>query len=265
MRRRIPARRRRANHPLTNAFAGALYSTITVNVIHESHGPHRRLAPPGAHIMKGPSACKKFRLRQQPLEEILLEMIQGRLAALLAGEGEVLLRQLIDEEIAAQGADPRREMRQVQERLAEIAEKANVLLDGMTPQTADFINAKLRDLATEKRGLRSRLETLETAPYDAIDADAVLRDGLASLANLPRLMDSASIEERKEFVHAFIGGVTVLPDEARLDIQVRQIPLLSNGNSPLDVVAGARYEPVQVKLHPEKRYVVAPGARRLAA
>ena len=83
--------------------------------------------------MKGPTCCEKFLLRQAPLEEVLLDTIRGRLDALLTGQGEVLLRQLIDEEIATQGTDPRREMGQVQERLAEIERKANVLLEGLSP------------------------------------------------------------------------------------------------------------------------------------
>jgi DNA invertase Pin-like site-specific DNA recombinase len=197
----------------------------------------------GGWVMKGPTCCQKFLLRQQPLEDILLETIRGRLDALLAGEGEALLRQFINEEIAAQGADPRREMQLVQQRLAEIDQKANVLLENMSADTKAFIESKLRDLGTEKRRLQSRLETLDTAPYNAIDANAVLQDGLASLANLPRLMESASLEERKEFVHAFIGGVTVRPDEARLDIQVKAIPVLGTANSSVGVVAGAGFEP----------------------
>jgi len=219
----------------------------------------------GGWIMKGASCCERFLLRQAPLEDVLLETIRGRLDSLLAGEGEVLLRQLIDEELAAQGADPRREIRQVQERLLEIEQKANVLLEGLSAETKTFIDAKLRDLATEKRGLQSRLETLDAVPYEAIDVDAVLRDGLASLANLPRLMESASIEERKEFVHAFIGGVTVDPENARLDIQVRPLPLRGTANSSVGVVAGARYVPVQVELQGSRHVIVAKHTRGLAA
>lgn len=94
-----------------------------------------------------------------------------------------------------------------------------------------FVEAKLRDLATEKRDLQARLETLEATTYEPIDAEAVLRDGLASLANLPRLMESASIEERKEFVHAFVAGITVQPEDARPDVLVRPLPLLGAANS----------------------------------
>jgi hypothetical protein len=105
------------------------------------------------------------------------------------------------------------------------------------------VDSKLPDLGTEKRKLQARSEALETTPYDPIDADAVLRDGLASVSDLPRLMESGSLEDRKEFVRAFVGGVSVVPAEARLDIQMRTLPALSDANSTCGLVAGAGFEP----------------------
>ncbi len=55
-------------------------------------------------------------------------------------------------------------------------------------------------------------------------------------------MDSASLEERKQFVHAFIAGVVVQPDENRLDLRVRPLPVL-DANLSVGVVAGAGFEP----------------------
>ena len=73
----------------------------------------------GGYVMKGNSACEKFLLRKTPVEEAILETIQGRLHGLLEGQGELLLRSYIEEEIAAQGADPRREAAQLRARLTE--------------------------------------------------------------------------------------------------------------------------------------------------
>jgi hypothetical protein len=215
--------------------------------------------------MKGASACEKFLIRKEPLEDLLLETIQGRLQSLLAGEGETILRGFIDNELAAQGQDPRRELTTVRARISEIDEKANVLLENMSADTKGFVDAKLRDMGTERRKLQARSESLETAPYDPIDAEAVLRDGLASLHDLPRLMESASMEDRKEFVRAFVGGVSVVPGEARLDIQMRTLPAIGSllpANSTCGLVAGARYEPVRIEMRPVRKFLA--GLRRAA-
>jgi len=102
---------------------------------------------------------------------------------------------------------------------------------------------------------------LESAPYVPIDPDAILRDGLASLRDLPRLLESGNLEERKEFVRAFILGITVRPDEARLDLMVNQLPSL-NANSSVGLVAGARYVPLQIEMRPMERFLA--GLRRVA-
>jgi uncharacterized OB-fold protein len=117
---------------------------------------------------------------------------------------------------------------------------------------------KLRDMGTEKRKLQARAEDLEATPYDPINADAVLRGGLASLRDLPRLLESGSLEDRKEFVRAFVGAVSVVPGEARLDVQMRTLPLMGasqHSNSTCGLVAGARYEPLQIEMKPLERFL----------
>ena len=120
-------------------------------------------------------------------------------------------------------------------------------------------------MGTERRKLQNRSEALETAPYDPINAEAVLRDGLASLHDLPRLMESASLEDRKEFIRSFVGSVSVVPHDARLDVQMRTLPAvgaLQHANSTCGLVAGARYEPVQIEMWPMERFLA--GLRRAA-
>jgi DNA invertase Pin-like site-specific DNA recombinase len=200
----------------------------------------------GGWVMKGASACEKFLIRKEPLEELLMETIQDRLQTLLAGEGKAVLRGFIKDELAVQGQDPRRELATTRARIAEIDQTASVLLEGLSADTKGFVDAKLRDLGSEKRRLQTRMEALESAPYDPIDAEAVLETGLASLNRLPRLLESGSLEDRKEFVRAFVGGVSVIPGEARIDVQMRTLPAVGSlrpANSACGLVAGAGFEP----------------------
>jgi hypothetical protein len=69
------------------------------------------------------------------------------------------------------------------------------------------------------------------------------RTGLAALHDLPRLMETANIEGRKEFVRAFISGITVRPDKGVLDLQMKKLPVLGTGDFTCEMVAGAGFEP----------------------
>jgi hypothetical protein len=80
--------------------------------------------------------------------------------------------------------------------------------------------------------------------------------------DLPRLLETANIEGRKEFVRAFIGGITVRPDTGVLDLQMRNLPVLGKGNSTCELVAGARFVPLQIEMRPMERFLA--GLSRVA-
>ncbi len=83
-----------------------------------------------------------------------------------------------------------------------------------------------------------------------VDVKAVLKQGMATLLDLPRLMEYGSLEERKEFVRALIAGVTVHPDGRRLEVRIRKIPaaLLPQPGSSVGLVAEARFDPLEKNL-----------------
>ena len=53
-------------------------------------------------------------------------------------------------------------------------------------------------------------------------------------------------------------GVTVVPGDVRLDVQMRTLPavgVLRHSDSTYGLVAGARYEPLQIEMRPMERFV----------
>ena len=74
-----------------------------------------------------------------------------------------------------------------------------------------------------------------------------------------------SLEDKQEFVRPFVGGVSVVPGEARLDVRMRSLPavgVLRRLISACGLVAGARYEPLQIEMRPLNRYLA--GLRKAA-
>jgi hypothetical protein len=71
-------------------------------------------------------------------------------------------------------------------------------------------------------------------------------------------MESANINERKLVMQAFIAGITVRPDAARLDLLVKPLPVIGAADSTVRLVAGARFVPAQVEL-PDGSRIVARG------
>jgi hypothetical protein len=87
------------------------------------------------------------------------------------------------------------------------------------------------------------------------DADAVVRNGLTALRDLSRLLETANIEGRKEFIRAFVGGITVRPDVEVLDLQMNRFPAHGSGNLTWEKVARASYVTLLIEMRPLSRYL----------
>ena len=58
------------------------------------------------------------------------------------------------------------------------------------------------------------------------------------------LVDLAiALELRPALLDLLVEGITVLPDEPRIEVQIRKIPALRPGDSTCELVAGAGFEP----------------------
>jgi hypothetical protein len=95
---------------------------------------------------------------------------------------------------------------------------------------------------------RTTNSTQTTGP--AIDQPPLLVNSFTS-----RHHEWQALEERKEFIRAFVEGVTVHPDALHLEVQTRKIPALGPGFPSVELVAGARYEPEKMILEPRDRFV----------
>jgi hypothetical protein len=90
-------------------------------------------------------------------------------------------------------------------------------------------------------------------------------DAINQFHSTQRLVAEVSLEIRKEFVRAFVGGVSVVPDEARLELRMRTLPTVGArqpANSTCGLVAGARFVPLQIEMKPLNRYLA--GLQRAA-
>lgn len=136
-------------------------------------------------------------------------------------------------------------------RLAEIRVKIDTLLDSLTPTNKEFVDEKLTSLKAEKDRLEGRLLNLEIA-RPRVNVKAVVDAGIAQLRRFGELLAHGSIEEQKSIVQAFLARIDLSPREGRSEAYF--VRLLANCS--FEVVAGARYEPVQMKLEPPDRFVV---------
>ncbi len=196
----------------------------------------------GGYRTKGRSVCRRYWLRRDPFENLILVRVEKRLKKYLAKGGEAILRKFIAEEILAKSPDPREEIGKLRGDLAALQVEADRLLDIMTPATADFVGDRLGKIRVRKQDLEARLADLERVDYQPVDLEAATADALAYLGRFREVLEIGTLEQRKEFLRGFVHEIAIDPDAARGTITFYELPAGS-----LMMVPGVGVEPTRAR------------------
>ncbi len=196
----------------------------------------------GGYRSKGKAVCKRYRLRRDPFERLILERVERRLKKYLARGGEGILRKFIQEEILSKTPDPGEQIGKLKSELASLEAEANRLLDIATPANRDFVDERLGKIRVRKQELEPCLTDLERVDFQPIDLEAATRDALAYLARFREVLEEGALEQRKEFLRGFVHEISIDPDTARGVITFYELPI-----SSLMMVPGVGVEPTQAR------------------
>jgi hypothetical protein len=205
----------------------------------------------GGYMMAGNSICRRDLIRREALDNFIIDRVRLKLIPFLENGGDKVFRSLLQEELNSAQPDPKAEMRKIRKRIQEINEKADVLLENLTPSNRDFMDEKLAKLKRERRHLEEMLEEQEKIRYEPVDVDAIVADAMGSLGRFQEVMDQGSLEEKKSFLRAFVGRIKILPGKGRGTVEYFKIPDLERilaGKSSFNVVAGVRFEALKKKI-----------------
>ncbi len=192
----------------------------------------------GGYRSKGRSVCRRYWLRRDPFETLILKRVEKRLRKYLARGGQATLRRFLAEEILAKTPDPREEIGKVKAELAALQAEADRLLDIATPANRDFVDERLGKIRIRKQDVEARLADLDRVEYQPIDLEAGTRDALAYLARFREVLEEGTLEQRKEFLRGFVHEISIDPDAARGTITFYELPAGS-----LMMVPGVGVEP----------------------
>jgi Recombinase zinc beta ribbon domain len=196
----------------------------------------------GGYRSKGRSVCKRYRLRRDPFEHLILGRVEKPLMKYLARGGEGILRKFIAEEILAKTPNPGEEITKLKSELTTLETEANRLLDIATPANRDFVDERLGKIRVRRQELEPRLADLERVDFQPVDLEAATRDALAYLARFRDVLEEGTLEQRKEFLRGFVHEISIDPDTARGVITFYELPVTS-----LMMVPGVGVEPTQAR------------------
>ena len=200
-----------------------------------------------AAIAKGKSVCQPIQFLQKPLDDVVTDLVGKRMAEFLGKNGQLILRQLVEKELALGAEDPVRETRELEAHLAALDKKIDSVIDlaVSSPENKDLLTDRLGRLRKEKAEIESRLAELAEMPARASDPEAVVDAILEGLADARQLFEQGTMEERKRVVRAFVEGIRLDAASEVAEITMKKLPEpdLPGAGSSFVLVAGTGFEP----------------------
>jgi DNA invertase Pin-like site-specific DNA recombinase len=201
----------------------------------------------GAAITKGKAICQPIQFLQKPLDEFVMDLVGKRMAAFLGENGRVMLRRLVERELATEVEDPGPEMRELRAHLDALNTKIDSVIDlaASSPENKDLLTDRLGRLRKEKREIERRLSELAEVPTRTIDPETVVDTILDGLKDAGRLFEHGTMEERKRVIRAFVEGLTLDGASQSAELRIKRLPEPdpAGAGSSFDMVAGAGFEP----------------------
>ena len=120
---------------------------------------------------------------------------------------------------------------------AKLAKVRSHLLD-MDPSTAQSLGLydEAERLASQRSEVEAELDRLAVSVPDLPPADQIRSAASSLLADLPRLMESGTIDERREFLASFVKEIEADPAGKSVRISLYRSLFIS-------IIAGAGFEP----------------------
>lgn len=177
----------------------------------------------GGYLQKGNAVCRRVAIDKQPFEEFIVEQVRLKLMGILEGGAMERLKTYVREELVQTMANPRQELARVEAEQARLRADADRLLASLTPVNAEFIDEKLVEIKRRRRELDDRVETLAQAAERNLDLEAATNAALAYLGRFREVLDHGSFLEQKEFLGAFVDGITLHPFKKRGVLRMRDM------------------------------------------
>jgi len=175
------------------------------------------------YMAKGTSVCRRVAFEKEPLEAFVIEQVQLRLTQVLARYGMAELRQFLQEEFDRTTITPATSLTDLDAEMSRLKADIDRLLDSLTPINKELIDERLVELKKRRRELEARRETQVHQAQQKVDVEAATRAVLAYLTRFREVLGHGTSLEQKEFLSAFVEGISLHPQERRGTLKIRDL------------------------------------------
>lgn len=179
----------------------------------------------GSYVAKGRAACEFGSIRQELLEEAVIDAVLGFYRERYQGKGgldrlAVAVRQHLGHE-AQDVAEARRRLDADRKR---IETNIAALLDNMSADTRELIEERLPDLRKQRDQLKIRSDELERLTLQEAEVQDMIRELGAFIAGLEVTLTQGVNDKRMAAVRVCIQQARIAKPDGVAEIEIREIP-----------------------------------------
>ncbi len=177
----------------------------------------------GSYIRQGNAGCERHLVKQQELEEIVLDLAQEHLSEFISAGGAALLTQFIGDEVSTSTS----EETALRARVDADRKKLDELIECLTPALAPSLEPKIVALRAQVEDAEGRLRVIERMRVTQDEARAWVDELTRDATALGDLMRSGTTSERRAILRGITQEIAIDPATGTGTIAFYAIPKVS--------------------------------------
>ena len=181
----------------------------------------------GGFITKGRSVCELNSIRQEVLEETVIDTVLNFYSPLLSKRGRTKLAEVVKTHISSEAKKFIASRKRAQRKLDKIHTTINNLLNSITSANCDFVDQQLGDLRYQKDKIEARLEELYQLSLSQAEINSIVSDSMKFIASLEFILRQGLPQEKLAALRQCVKKIDI--DKAAGEIKLA-IYLVPTGN-----------------------------------
>jgi hypothetical protein len=161
----------------------------------------------GAAIRQGKSVCTLGEVKQDELENMVVQRVLEHHQKYLGPKGRRVIEQELDKDVGVRGAVAVKQLLAISKQLEAIDEKVRRLVDSLGPATRSAVERRLGELETERHELETRALGLRAAALNHEERAVRVEEYAAFVEGLEAALRTGGLGLRRMALRRCVQGV----------------------------------------------------------
>jgi len=178
----------------------------------------------GGYITKGKSVCELNPIRQEVLEETIIDTVLNFYKPLLSNGGRRKLADAVKTQVSLEAEEFVADRKKAQEKINQIKTTINNLQDNISSANRDFVDRRLGELRGRKYQLEARLEELDQLSLSQTEINSIVSDSMKFIASLEFILREGLAQEKLVVLRQCVKKININKPAGEIKLATYLVP-----------------------------------------